>query len=171
MLERGGGSLIFTSSLRRLHGRHAGNGRLCREPRRGLIGLTQVLAAEYGPKGLRVNALLPGGTDTPGGHLQDAGRAGLRRRLACAETHRAAGRNRLGRRSTLPLKRRASPPARRCSPTGAYRSTAPREVVGRLVPTRNRAAQAGQSKLPFAACSCSAGRSSICRAAADTSRS
>jgi NAD(P)-dependent dehydrogenase (short-subunit alcohol dehydrogenase family) len=30
----------------------------------GLIGLTQVLAAEYGPKGIRVNALLPGGTDT-----------------------------------------------------------------------------------------------------------
>ncbi len=30
----------------------------------GMIGLTQVLAAEYGPQGLRVNALLPGGTDT-----------------------------------------------------------------------------------------------------------
>lgn len=30
----------------------------------GLIGLTQVLAAEYGPQGLRVNAILPGGTDT-----------------------------------------------------------------------------------------------------------
>jgi NAD(P)-dependent dehydrogenase (short-subunit alcohol dehydrogenase family) len=31
----------------------------------GLIGLTQVLAAEYGAKGVRVNALVPGGTDTP----------------------------------------------------------------------------------------------------------
>ncbi len=30
----------------------------------GLIGLTQVLAAAYGPQGIRVNALLPGGTDT-----------------------------------------------------------------------------------------------------------
>jgi NAD(P)-dependent dehydrogenase (short-subunit alcohol dehydrogenase family) len=33
----------------------------------GLVGLTQVLAAEYGPKGIRVNAILPGGTDTPMG--------------------------------------------------------------------------------------------------------
>ena len=30
----------------------------------GMIGLTQVLASEYGPRGLRVNAILPGGTDT-----------------------------------------------------------------------------------------------------------
>ena len=33
----------------------------------GLIGLTQVLAAEYGSKRIRVNAILPGGTDTPMG--------------------------------------------------------------------------------------------------------
>ena len=33
----------------------------------GLIGLTQVLAAEYATQGVRVNALLPGGTDTPMG--------------------------------------------------------------------------------------------------------
>ncbi|WP_438876990.1 SDR family oxidoreductase, partial [Bacillus cereus group sp. Bce021] len=33
----------------------------------GLVGLTQVIAAEYGPRGLRANALLPGGTDTPMG--------------------------------------------------------------------------------------------------------
>ena len=31
----------------------------------GLIGLMQVLAAEFGAQGIRVNALLPGGTDTP----------------------------------------------------------------------------------------------------------
>ena len=33
----------------------------------GLIGLTQVIASEYGARGIRANALLPGGTDTPMG--------------------------------------------------------------------------------------------------------
>ena len=33
----------------------------------GLIGLTQVLAVEVGANGIRVNAILPGGTDTPMG--------------------------------------------------------------------------------------------------------
>ena len=30
----------------------------------GLIGLTQALAAEFGPKGIRVNAILPGAVET-----------------------------------------------------------------------------------------------------------
>ncbi|PBB93037.1 short-chain dehydrogenase [Mesorhizobium sp. WSM3864] len=64
MLERGGGSLIFTSSF---VGYTAGMPGMAAyaAAKAGLIGLTQVLAAEYGPKGLRVNALLPGGIDTP----------------------------------------------------------------------------------------------------------
>ena len=31
----------------------------------GLIGLVKTLAMEHGPEGIRINALLPGGTRTP----------------------------------------------------------------------------------------------------------
>lgn len=64
MVERGGGSLIFTSTF---VGHTVGMPSMTSyaASKAGLIGLTQVLAAEYGPKGVRVNALMPGGTDTP----------------------------------------------------------------------------------------------------------
>jgi len=64
MIERGGGSLILTSSF---VGHTVGMPGMTAyaASKAGLIGLTQVLAAEFGPKGVRVNALLPGGTDTP----------------------------------------------------------------------------------------------------------
>ncbi|RUW31420.1 SDR family oxidoreductase [Mesorhizobium sp. M1E.F.Ca.ET.041.01.1.1] len=64
MIERGGGSLIFTSTF---VGHTVGMPGMTgyAASKAGLIGLTQVLAAEYGPKAIRVNALLPGGTDTP----------------------------------------------------------------------------------------------------------
>ncbi|MBA1140728.1 SDR family oxidoreductase [Mesorhizobium neociceri] len=64
MVERGGGSLIFTSTF---VGHTVGMPGMTGygASKAGLIGLTQVLAAEYGAKGVRVNALIPGGTDTP----------------------------------------------------------------------------------------------------------
>ncbi len=63
MLARGAGSLIFTSSF---VGHTAGFPGMAAyaASKAGLIGLTQVLAAEYGPRAIRVNALLPGATDT-----------------------------------------------------------------------------------------------------------
>ncbi|MBA2674061.1 SDR family oxidoreductase [Ramlibacter sp.] len=64
MLARGGGSLIFTSTF---VGYTAGipGAAAYAASKSGLIGFTQALAAEFGAQGLRVNALLPGGTDTP----------------------------------------------------------------------------------------------------------
>jgi NAD(P)-dependent dehydrogenase (short-subunit alcohol dehydrogenase family) len=64
MLARGGGSLIFTSSFVGYSAGMPGMSAYAAS-KAGLIGLTQVLAAELGPKGIRVNAVLPGGTDTP----------------------------------------------------------------------------------------------------------
>lgn len=66
MLARGGGSLIFTSTF---VGHTVGFPNLgaYAASKAGLIGLTQVIAAEFGSKGIRSNALLPGGTDTPMG--------------------------------------------------------------------------------------------------------
>lgn len=64
MLRRGGGSLIFTGSFVGITAGMPGMAAYA-AAKAGLIGLTQVLAAEYGPRKIRVNALLPGGTDTP----------------------------------------------------------------------------------------------------------
>ena len=66
MLDRSGGSLIFTSTFVGYTIGLPGMAAYAAS-KAGLIGLTQALAAEFGPKGIRVNALLPGGTDTPMG--------------------------------------------------------------------------------------------------------
>ncbi|GAB2894414.1 SDR family oxidoreductase [Uliginosibacterium flavum] len=64
MLERNGGSLIFTSTFVGYTVGLPGMAAYAAS-KAGLIGLTQSLAAEFGARGVRVNALLPGGTDTP----------------------------------------------------------------------------------------------------------
>ena len=64
MLQQGSVSIIFTGTF---------VGYTCSFPgvaayaasKSGLIGLTQALAAEYGPQGVRVNTILPGAVDTP----------------------------------------------------------------------------------------------------------
>lgn len=63
MLERGAGSVVFTSTF---VGHTVGfpNVAAYASSKAGLTGLVQTLAAEFGPRSIRVNAILPGGTDT-----------------------------------------------------------------------------------------------------------
>lgn len=63
MVEKGG-SLIFTASF---VGCTVGMPQMASysASKAGLVGLTKSLASEYGTNAIRVNALLPGGTDTP----------------------------------------------------------------------------------------------------------
>lgn len=66
MLDRGGGSLIMTSSFVGHTIGMPGMGAYA-AAKAGMIGLSKVIAAEFGARGIRCNALLPGGTDTPAG--------------------------------------------------------------------------------------------------------
>jgi NAD(P)-dependent dehydrogenase (short-subunit alcohol dehydrogenase family) len=64
MLRRGVGSLIFTSSFVGYTVGMPGTAAYA-AGKAGLIGLVKALAVEFGPMAIRVNAILPGGTDTP----------------------------------------------------------------------------------------------------------
>jgi NAD(P)-dependent dehydrogenase (short-subunit alcohol dehydrogenase family) len=65
MAERGG-AMVFTSTF---VGHTVGLPGMAAyaASKSGLLGLARVLASELGDRGIRVNALLPGGTDTPMG--------------------------------------------------------------------------------------------------------
>lgn len=63
MLKHGGGSIIFTSTFVGYSFAFPGVAAYAAS-KSGLVGLTQALAAEYGPQNIRVNAILPGAVDT-----------------------------------------------------------------------------------------------------------
>jgi NAD(P)-dependent dehydrogenase (short-subunit alcohol dehydrogenase family) len=78
MLQAGGGSIIFTSSF---VGTSVGLPGMAvyAAAKAGLMGLVKGITADYGSQGIRANALLPGGVDTPmaGDESQKAWAAGL----------------------------------------------------------------------------------------------
>jgi NAD(P)-dependent dehydrogenase (short-subunit alcohol dehydrogenase family) len=63
-LKGGSGSLILVGSPTGMRGSAPGFDAYS-SSKAGVIGLMRVLCADYGPKGIRVNAVVPGLTDTP----------------------------------------------------------------------------------------------------------
>lgn len=63
MLDRGGGAIVFTSSF---VGTSVGlpNMAVYAAAKAGLMGLVKGITADYANKGIRANALMPGGVDT-----------------------------------------------------------------------------------------------------------
>ena len=68
MIEDGrGGSIVSTASSAAYHATGQGIAAYS-AAKAGVLGLTRELAAEWGTLGIRVNAIAPGGVDSPGRH-------------------------------------------------------------------------------------------------------
>jgi len=64
MAARGRGAIVNVSSLAG-RSKSVNGGLAYTASKAGLLGLTRHLAFDYGPRGVRVNAICPGGVDTP----------------------------------------------------------------------------------------------------------
>ncbi|MDG4819857.1 MULTISPECIES: SDR family oxidoreductase [unclassified Micromonospora] len=65
MAARGGGSLVLMSSLNARDGGTRLSGTAYAAAKAGVLGLMRHLAVDYGPRGVRVNAVAPGPVATP----------------------------------------------------------------------------------------------------------
>jgi NAD(P)-dependent dehydrogenase (short-subunit alcohol dehydrogenase family) len=102
MAARGRGAVVNVSSLAG-RSKSANGGLAYSSSKAGLLGLTRHLAFDYGPRGVRVNAICPGGVDTP------MLRAGGPRRAA-SEEEAAARRTRVAAYEFfMPIKRLSRP--------------------------------------------------------------
>jgi 3-oxoacyl-[acyl-carrier protein] reductase len=102
MAERGRGAVVNVSSLAG-RSKSALGGLAYTSSKAGLLGLTRHLAFEYGPRGVRVNAICPGGVDTP--MLRSAGGASA----GGAETETAARARMAAYQYFMPTKRLSTP--------------------------------------------------------------
>jgi NAD(P)-dependent dehydrogenase (short-subunit alcohol dehydrogenase family) len=84
MAVRGRGAVVNVSSLAG-RSKSANGGLAYTASKAGLLGLTRHLAFDYGPRGVRVNAICPGGVDTP---MIRAGGASAARSEAEADARR-----------------------------------------------------------------------------------
>ncbi len=75
MAERGRGAVVNVSSLAG-RSKSANAGPAYSASKAGLLGLTRHLAYDYGRHGVRVNAICPGGVDTPMIRAAGVSRAG-----------------------------------------------------------------------------------------------
>ena len=99
LIDRGGGAIVLVSSIGAIVG--GTDSASYSASKTGLLGLMRSLAVDYGPLGVRANAILPGWVQTPmADRAMDelAARDGLSREQAYAETT-----------SNVPLRRAAEP--------------------------------------------------------------